>query len=234
MINTFDIAMRQSAEDVGCRPDDFLRDENTVLIFSPSDDAKVYLRKPQDFLLIKYGRGAVVAVCEKIYDRVRGHFSGNGNSDLSSLSELGLTPSFTTMCFLPSDHMTALPCRYKTRVLGPDRFNELYLPEWENALCKKRRELDMLAVGAYDGDRLVGLAGASADCAEMWQIGIDVLPEYRRQGIASALTSQLAVEIKDRGKLPFYSAEFYNIASMKNAHKSGFIPAWIQIQADLG
>ena len=37
----------------------------------------------------------------------------------------------------------------------------------------------------------------------MWQIGIDVLPAYRRQGIASALTSRLAVEILRRGRCRF-------------------------------
>lgn len=64
------------------------------------------------------------------------------------------------------------------------------------------RELDVLAAGAYDGTRLVGLAGCSADCDTMWQIGIDVLPEYRRQGIASALTSRLALEILAAGRGP--------------------------------
>lgn len=37
----------------------------------------------------------------------------------------------------------------------------------------------------------------------MWQIGVDVLPEYRRMGIASSLTSNLAIEIIERGKVPF-------------------------------
>ena len=39
-------------------------------------------------------------------------------------------------------------------------------------------------------DKLVGLAACSADCDNMWQIGVDVLPEYRRMGIASSLDSR--------------------------------------------
>ncbi len=31
---------------------------------------------------------------------------------------------------------------------------------WQIALCARRKELDVLGVGAYDGDRLVGLGGA--------------------------------------------------------------------------
>ena len=87
----------------------------------------------------------------------------------------------------------------------------------------------MLGVGAYDGGKLIGLAACSADGDTMWQIGIDVLPEYRRQGIASALTSRLAVEILERDKVPFYCCAWSNIRSARNAIKSGFRPAWAQM-----
>ena len=87
----------------------------------------------------------------------------------------------------------------------------------------------MLGIGAYDNGRLIGFATCSADCDEMWQIGIDVLPEYRQKGIASALTSKLAKEILNRGKVPFYCSAWSNIRSARNAAKSGFIPAWVEM-----
>ena len=77
--------------------------------------------------------------------------------------------------------------------------------------------------------KLIGLAACSADCETMWQIGVDVLPEYRRKGIASALTSQLAVEIVKRDKVPFYCCAWSNIKSARNAIKSGFLPAWVEM-----
>ena len=120
---------------------------------------------------------------------------------------------------------------YKMRILTQADFAELYLPEWSNALCKDRKHLDVLGVGAYDNGRLIGLAGCSADCDAMWQIGIDVLPEYRRRGIASALTSRLAVEILNRGKVPFYCAAWCNVKSVRNALRSGFRPAWVEMTA---
>lgn len=104
-------------------------------------------------------------------------------------------------------------------------------PQWSNALCEKRRELDILGVGAYDGRTLVGLAACSADCETMWQIGVDVLPARRRQGIASALTSHLALEILEREKVPFYCAAWSNIRSVRNAIRSGFRPAWVEMTA---
>ena len=62
----------------------------------------------------------------------------------------------------------------------------------------------------------------------MWQIGIDVLPEYRRHGIASALTARLASEILKMGKVPFYCCAWSNISSVRNTIKSGFRPAWVE------
>ena len=75
------------------------------------------------------------------------------------------------------------------------------------------------------------MAGCSADCEDMWQIGVDVLPDYRRQGIAAALTSRLAREIIARDKVPFYCSAWSNIRSVRNAVKSGFIPAWVEMTA---
>lgn len=107
----------------------------------------------------------------------------------------------------------------------------MYLPQWSNALCEKRKALDVLGVGAYDNGKLVGLAGCSADCEMMYQIGVDVLPEYRRQGIAAAVTSRLALEILARGKVPFYCAAWCNIKSVRNAIRCGFRPAWVNVTA---
>jgi GNAT superfamily N-acetyltransferase len=115
------------------------------------------------------------------------------------------------------------------RVLEPVDFADLYQQEWSNALYTPRKHLDVLAVGAYDGDKLIGLSGCSADADEMWQIGVDVLPEYRRKGIASAVTSRLAMEIVNRGKVPFYCSAWSNIRSVRNAIKSSLIPAWVEM-----
>ena len=134
--------------------------------------------------------------------------------------------------YLPDiNRIPVLSCGYETRILKQEDFGELYLPEWSNALCKERRDLDILGVGAYDGNTLVGLAACSADCEAMWQIGVDVLPEYRRQGIASALTSALAKEIINRDKVPFYCTAWSNIRSVRNAVKTGFVPAWVEMSA---
>ena len=122
-------------------------------------------------------------------------------------------------------------CGCELRVMEAEDFAQLYVPEWGNALCADRKHLDRLGVGAFCGGKLVGLAGCSADCDTMWQIGVDVLLEYRRQGIASALTNRLARETFERGCVPFYCAAWSNVKSVKNAIRSGFYPGWVEAAA---
>ena len=55
------------------------------------------------------------------------------------------------------------------------------------------------------------------------------MPEVRRQGIATALTGKLAIEILAKGKVPFYCCAWSNIKSVRNAIKSGFRPAWVEM-----
>lgn len=234
------IAMRQSAEDMGCLPEDFLRSENVIRPFRLGEKARKYLKEPITANFVTYGNNAVAGVSDEIADIVSeymGRFefyhlfeTPNMNWLNDRLAERGHRVCFMAEYYLPDpERIPDKTCRYETRVLTQDDFKDLYLPQWSNALCKDRKELDVLGVGAFDDGRLVGLAGCSADCDDMWQIGIDVLPQYRRQGIASALTSSLAREIFARGKVPFYCSAWSNMRSAGNAVKSGFIPAWAEM-----
>lgn len=239
------IAMRQSALDLGADPADFERKENVIVTSHKNAGARRYLDLPFSCQLVSYGSNIVASVSSGFWGITEKYIKTypvehcfetphlyvlNG-----ALAEHGQKICFMAEYFLPdATILHELDCPYELRILHPDDFADLYLDEWSNALCKKRKELDMLGVGAYDSGRLVGLAGASADCDTMWQIGIDVLPAYRRQGIASALTSRLAVEILDRGKVPFYCAAWCNVKSVRNAIKSGFRPAWVEMTAKPG
>ena len=236
------IAMRQSALESSCAPEDFLREEPMVVRSRANEKARAYLALPFDCDLTTYGAGVVASVradvaelteeyvrrypAEHCFETPNLHVLNDG------LQAHGLRICFMAEYFLPDvDRLKPLPCAYRQRTLTPVDFEALYQPEWSNALCEKRKPLDVLGVGAYDGERLIGLAGASADCEDMWQIGIDVLPQYRRQGVARALTSRLALDILERGKVPFYCAAWSNLKSVRNAIASGFSPAWVQMTA---
>ena len=233
-------ALKQSAEDIGCKAEDFLRSENVICPYHMGENARKYLKQPITCNMVSYGSNIVAAVTEDVEDIIRGYIGRyefyhcfevpDMNRLMEELAPRGYKVCFMAEYYLPDiDRIPDLACPYETRVLVQEDFAELYRPEWSNALCEKRKELDVLGVGAYDNGKLVGFAACSADCEEMWQIGIDVLPGYRRQGIASALTSMLAKEIFARGKVPFYCSAWSNIRSVRNAVKSGFIPAWAEL-----
>ena len=236
------IALEQSAIDSNCRPEDFLSGKQTVVLSQPHPDARRYLKLPFFCDLTTYGNNIVASVSEEIVEPVKAYIEKYTTyhcfetPNLLVLMEIlrpyGYDVCFQAEYFLPDvELLRPLDCPYPTKWLTPDDFTDLYRPEWSNALCEERKHLDVLGIGAYDGDKLVGFAACSADCDTMWQIGIDVLPEYRRKGIASALTSRLALEILNRGKVPFYCCAWSNLQSSRNAIKSGFRPAWVTLTA---
>ena len=236
------IAMAQSARDLSADARDFEKGENVVVTSRESDGARRYFKLPFSCQLVSYGNNVVASVSPKFREIAENYINKYPVEHLfetphlhvlnEALMEKGQKICFMAEYFLPDvDVLRPLDCSYELRILTGEDFADLYLPEWSNALCKDRKHLDVLGVGAYDNGKLIGLAGCSADCDTMWQIGIDVLPEYRRQGIASALTSRLAVEILNRGKVPFYCAAWCNVKSVRNALRSGFHPAWVEMTA---
>ncbi len=234
------IAIKQSAEDIGCRPEDFLSEKNVICRFRLGENARRYYKEPIICNFVSYGNNVVAATMDEVSDLVTEYVgkyefyhlfeTPNINWLEERLAERGYKICFMAEYYLPNvDRIPDLECSYKMSILEKEDFKDLYLPEWSNALCSDRKHLDVLGVGAYDDDKLIGLAACSADCDEMWQIGVDVLPKYRQNGIASALTSRLAKEILARGKVPFYCSAWSNIRSAGNAVKSGFVPAWVEM-----
>lgn len=236
------IALAQSAIDCNCSPEDFLSEESIVTLSQKHQRARKYLPLPFTCDLVSYGNNIVAQTSPELALPVQQYIRKYPVSHafetphLHVLDEIvrpfGLKVCFMAEYFLPDvEKVRIQPCDYELRILHQEDFSELYRPEWSDALCEKRKELDVLGVGAYDEEKLVGLAGCSADCEEMYQIGVNVLPEYRRQGIAAAVTSRLALEILKLGKVPFYCAAWCNIKSVRNAIKCGFRPAWVEVTA---
>ena len=241
------VAMEQSAKDIGCKMEDLLTNENRVVPFQLGEKAKKYYELPIIANFISYGNNVVAAGSDDVLDILKEYvekfeFYHCFETPNSHWLEERITPMGYKVCFMAEYYLPDVrklqesikkleerPFDFELRILEQPDFKDLYLPEWSNALCEKRKELDVLGVGAYEGNKLVGFAACSADAEEMWQIGIDVLPEYRRRGIASTLTVKLAWEIMKRGKVPFYCTAWSNIRSVRNAFKSGFIPAWAEM-----
>ncbi len=244
----FDIAIQQSAKDYSISANDLLN--GYYSIYSPSEvtgDARNYLKQKPYCNFVYYGHSLVAVVDEEMQGFVGQYLSKYEKSIYrcfdapqitalnNELEKKGKCIAHIAQFFLPDVEYTPdLNTEIETRVFFEDEILDLYEDKrFPMALCYKRtgERVDMIAVAAYVNGQIAGLAGASNDCQTMWQIGIDVLEEFRFQKIASTLTFLLSQEILKRGKVPFYCCAWSNLASKNTARKAGFKDAWIELTA---
>ncbi|MGN0531617.1 MAG: GNAT family N-acetyltransferase [Eubacterium sp.] len=220
------IVYSQLAIDYNCKPEDFNRDG---VIFTIAE--KQNGRREMPFIthrleIITMGKSAIVNVSKNMMSFVKRKFEGKSSYDiLTSKFVYGVNPYY-----LPDvENLKAIENNSFRFELIDDNIQLLYSnKDFHNALQydadSKRPEI--LASVAYDEEKMVGIACASADSKTMWQIGVDVLPEYRGNGIAVKLVNMLTIETLNRGIVPYYTTDCANINSQKVAIKSGYIPAW--------
>lgn len=239
------IAIEQSAIDMNCKASDFLTQGSTVVISALKEGAKKCYKKEIFCGFVYYGDGLVVTVDEKIKPFieafVRRH-SGFRSFDTPQLivinrefEKYNKCICFITEFFLPDlEKQVIINENITVKILEEKDIPPLYKDDrfhmalgYSNDGDKK----DVLAVVGYIDGEIVGVAGASNDCDTMWQIGIDVLPEYRHKGIATTLTKILTDEVIKRGKVPYYGTAWSNIASKRNAISCGYKIAWVEMNA---
>ena len=163
------IAMEQSAIDCGCDPSDFEKTEHVVVRSVPHPEARRYLTLPFSCNLVSYGNNVVASVSEEYRVPAEAYIAKYPvehcfeTPNLHVLND-ALLPMGQKICFMAeyflsdTDNLRERPCPYEMRILYPEDFADLYVPEWSNALCEHRKHLDVLGVGAYDSGKLVGLA----------------------------------------------------------------------------
>lgn len=105
---------------------------------------------------------------------------------------------------------------------------------FENALTYKDGVcISPIAYCAYDNDKIIGVAGADEIDDNIWEVGIEVLPEYRNQGLATILTKKLTEKILEKGILPIWCASVSNIGSQRVAAICDYIPVFMETFGDI-
>lgn len=97
--------------------------------------------------------------------------------------------------------------------LPPDLRSEL-----EDAI-----EISPVAAAFVDG-RAVSFCYAGSQTESLWDVSIDTLEGYRNRGHAGRCAAYMIEHMRRRGKLPVWSAEETNGASLALASKLGFVP----------
>lgn len=90
---------------------------------------------------------------------------------------------------------------------------------------------DVMATVAMRAGEICGIAGASADSEELWQIGVGVVEAMRGRGVGRALVGRLTAGVLDAGKVPHYSTTVSNLRSRAVAISLGYWPAWTELHA---
>ena len=76
---------------------------------------------------------------------------------------------------------------------------------------------------AFDHERYCGTAFSAAVSSEEIDVGVEVDPDYRGRGIATALVQKMCVEVISQGKKPVWAHAATNAGSLHTALRCGFI-----------
>ncbi len=111
----------------------------------------------------------------------------------------------------------------QVRFLDPSILDRLPLPEDLLRELKIGAEHSPIAA-AFVEEEPVSFCYASALTESLWDVAIDTLSEYRRQGYAARCAAYMIRHMQAQGKRPVWGAVEENPASWRLAHKLGFVP----------
>ncbi|TYQ15259.1 UNVERIFIED_CONTAM: putative acetyltransferase [Acetivibrio alkalicellulosi] len=202
------------------------------------EDENVFIMSENDFFeIVTFGKNAVFKAHPSIYNWCKESFSVTSAKDImdgdnlyaieTKLREYGkkLAGEHIRYLYLNMNAAVRKPVNFQYRLFDKDNIKNLYINKgFSNAL---NYENDVIALGAYEGNQLIALAGADDIMSSLLQIGIDTLPQYRNRGLGCYLVKTLADEIVRRGLIPYYTTWSSNIASTIVAIKAGFLPMWV-------
>lgn len=225
------IVQTQLAVDLNCSVDDLNGEKDSFVFVTAAENPgrRSFPRTEQHLDMLSMGRAIIVSATPELLACVRPQMFGLNRDEVFSLPFV----YGHTLYYLPElaqiPHLTP-PEGYRYELVEEPGMGALYAHEgfW-NALQYDlgHPRPDVLAAVAWQGDKVVGMAGASADSATLWQVGMDVLPEARNAGIGAYLVNWLTHAVLQRGRVPYYGTASSNIASQRVAHRAGYMPAWV-------
>ena len=233
------------AADYACAESDFDKAGVTFHLSKEIEGARRF-PLPEKFLgVVTMGRGVVVSCSTERLQWARTNLTNFATDALFYAPALALMvnlvaydnqtifgPELKYICTLDTFQPHSTGEDIELNIINEEAIRQLYENnQFPNALGRQHDPLRprLLACSAKCNGVIAGLAGASADCDSMWQIGIDILPEYRNRSIGKALVSRLTEALFNIGKLPYYSTGMTNIPSRRIATSLGYRPAWVEI-----
>jgi RimJ/RimL family protein N-acetyltransferase len=239
------IAMEQSAIDLNCKIEDLFQQKNTVVISQVNAGCKRYFKQPHFCQFACYGNALVASVDKKLEVFMNSFVSKHLGFRCFDMPQLNILNNefnkYNKRVGIIAEYY--LPDITKGREVNPDFDIKILIDDEVTSLYDDDRfhmalgynseseRRDVIAVVGYKNGEIIGVAGASNDSDTMWQVGIDVVPDFRERGVAAVLTKIITNEILKLGIVPFYGTAWSNIASKNTAISSGYKSTWVELAA---
>lgn len=237
---------RVLAADYACEEGDLTAGVITVVPFEVRPGRRPYPVASKPLLIGSIGTGVVISCDPRRVDWLRSIVAGLERDDLfepatiapinervTSEGQRLLGPHLRYAC--SRDHFRPAPDGdVQIDLIANEEVIELAkTPGFPHALSSNydRDPPDLLAAVERDGNKIIGVAAAAAEADGLWQIGVDVVPEARQNGVGRQIVGRLTGAILERNGVPFYSTSPSNIPSRSVAVSLGFWPAWTEMYA---
>lgn len=234
------IAKAQLALDYNCQLSDFELTANTIVENKLVPGRRIYRSDGCFFKAICFGSKAIISASPEMLTWCQENLAKRDANWLfeypklraidKKLQEFGQEIADIHQYYLPNPTVQEIVPGFDTKWYEQEAILQFKDDSRiDEAFAFDENHPDMLGVAALDGDHIMGMAGASSDGETLWQIGIDVFPEYRSRGIGTTLIKLLKNELLKRGKVPFYGTVQSHIPSQNIAVNAGFFPAWTEL-----
>lgn len=233
---------KQLARDYNCSVLDFDNKNNLVTDINEIEGARKYSDDKEILKILIFNGKAVISADECIKGWCIEKFA-KGNGDWlflysilrridEKLKEFGYEIDNTHHYYLPYDLSSEEETIENLKWYEQDDIKQFEDDDrFDEAFAFDKNFPDVLAVAQLDDENnIIGMAGASKDSEEMWQIGINIMPDAEGKGVGKKLVTALKNEILRRGKIPFYGTVESHIISQKVALASGFYPVFAELK----
>lgn len=234
----------QLAIDLNAEKGDFEQGENVVTILSLSPSKRRNIDDELLLFMVCFGKAVVAAVRPELEPFMTDYIANmdgfrcfdmplnvlekelkKHEAVISEIEEFYLLDRREIQPVSPSFEFEILEGEAVKNLYGDHRFHMAL------GYSQETPRRDMLAVVAYEKGEILGVAAASNDTDNIWQIGIDVVPESQQHHVATDLVKIISNEVLKRNKIPYYGTAWSNIASKRVAMNAGYKPVWVEMKA---
>lgn len=237
----------QLAIDLNCGREDFEGRQNVVRILTKSPSKRRNIDDELLLFMACFGKAAVAAVSPQLEPFMSSYIADmdgfrcfdmplnalekelkKHGAVISEIEEFYLLDRREIQPVSPSFEFEILEGEAIKKLYGDHRFHMAL------GYSQESDRRDMLAVVAYEKGEILGVAAASNDTDDIWQIGVDVVPEKQRRHVATDIVRIISNEVLKRNKIPYYGTAWSNIASKRVAMNAGYKPVWVEMKARKG